>query len=164
MAIIKKSASSKALNDNSEVGYGKPPKTKQFKKGTSGNPSGRPKKDKIFKSMDRILRDSLLREIEVSVNGKSRKMLMMEAIVAKQEQMALQGNTQAAKFVILLGEKHIPQNLSIAELMEGRQPFEGGPELFARFDKAMLLADRAAEEEGVDLGDGGDGLDEEPIL
>jgi hypothetical protein len=27
-----------------KVGYGKPPKSGQFKKGTSGNPSGRPKK------------------------------------------------------------------------------------------------------------------------
>jgi Family of unknown function (DUF5681) len=37
------------MNENNEtqdyeVGYGKPPKTSQFKKGESGNPSGRPKK------------------------------------------------------------------------------------------------------------------------
>ena len=28
-----------------EVGYGRPPKASQFKKGKSGNPRGRPKKD-----------------------------------------------------------------------------------------------------------------------
>lgn len=31
-------------NNNYETGYGKPPKNKQFQKGQSGNPNGRPKK------------------------------------------------------------------------------------------------------------------------
>ena len=33
-----------------EVGYGKPPKNKQFQKGVSGNPTGRPKKAADFPS------------------------------------------------------------------------------------------------------------------
>ena len=33
-----------------EVGYGKPPKSGQFKKGISGNPPGRPKKPSDFAS------------------------------------------------------------------------------------------------------------------
>jgi hypothetical protein len=33
-----------------EIGYGKPPKRSQFKKGISGNPSGRPKKPSDFAS------------------------------------------------------------------------------------------------------------------
>jgi len=32
------------FTDDYEVGYGKPPKKSQFQKGTSGNPTGRPKK------------------------------------------------------------------------------------------------------------------------
>jgi hypothetical protein len=32
------------MSDSYEVGYGKPPKDTQFKKGSSGNPKGRPKK------------------------------------------------------------------------------------------------------------------------
>ena len=30
-------------NDDYEVGYGRPPKSGQFKKGQSGNPKGRPR-------------------------------------------------------------------------------------------------------------------------
>ena len=36
--------SKEELTDDYEVGYGKPPKKSQFPKGTSGNPTGRPKK------------------------------------------------------------------------------------------------------------------------
>ena len=34
--------------DDYEVGYGKPPKNTQFRKGVSGNPRGRPKKSLDF--------------------------------------------------------------------------------------------------------------------
>jgi len=36
--------SNEEFTDDYEVGYGKPPKKSQFPKGTSGNPTGRPKK------------------------------------------------------------------------------------------------------------------------
>jgi hypothetical protein len=39
-------AMAKHTKNDVEVGYGKPPKGTRFKKGQSGNPSGRPKKGK----------------------------------------------------------------------------------------------------------------------
>ena len=61
---------SKKKPNDFEVGYGKPPKGTQFKKGQSGNPSGRPKKDKVFKAVSRMIREHLLEEIKGSMNGK----------------------------------------------------------------------------------------------
>lgn len=164
MAISKKSDSPKPLNDNAERGYGKPPKENQFKKGMSGNPSGRPKKDKVFKSMSCILREKLLREIEVTVNGKPRKMLMLEAVIAKQEMSALQGNVQSAKLLLALGEKHIPGNLSIQELMEGRSVFEWTPEQEARFTEAMILEGHKPDNDGGEPDNEGVVSDKKPIL
>lgn len=122
-----------------DIGYGKPPQDKQFRKGHSGNPSGRPKKGTMFKSVSRVLRDSLLVEIEGSVNGSRRKMLRLEAIVAKQVSNALRGDIQAAKLLLTLAAKHIPTHLSIAELMEGRPVFSFTKEEVARFSEAKLL-------------------------
>ena len=82
---------------------------------------------------------SLLVEIEGSVNGKRSKMLRLEAIIARQVASALQGNIQSAKFLLSLADKHIPNNLSLKELMEGRPVFEFTKEEAARFTNAKLM-------------------------
>ena len=87
----------------------------------------------------RVVRERLLGEVEVLVNGKKCKMLRLEAVVAKQVSSALNGNTQAAKLLLLLAEKYIPTHRSLAELMERRPVFEWTPEEEARFDKVVLL-------------------------
>lgn len=122
-----------------EYGYKKPPRNRQFRKGQSGNPSGRPKQNISFKSVDRMLRDCLLQEVEGFVNGKRRKMSRLEAIISRQISDALQGDLQATKFLLALAAKYVPHHLSLAELMEGRPVFEFTKEEEARFTKEKLL-------------------------
>lgn len=43
MSKLKKPSMARKDQASYEVGYGKPPSDKQFKKGQSGNPMGRPK-------------------------------------------------------------------------------------------------------------------------
>lgn len=70
--------------DNYEVGYKKPPKETQFKKGQSGNPSGRKKKP-IPKSLREAIILELAESVTIKENGKAVKMpkyeLLAKAII-----------------------------------------------------------------------------------
>jgi hypothetical protein len=72
-----------------EVGYKKPPVGKRFKKGTSGNPKGRPKSG--F-ALNEYITD--LANVEIK-----NKKTMLEAVVAKVYKEALNGNMTAVNFL-----------------------------------------------------------------
>ena len=84
-------------DDDYEIGYGKPPKSGQFKKGISGNPSGRPKKLSDFASeLARELNSNLV----INENGQ-RKVIKKSKGLAKQAvNKALSGNLPALRLVI----------------------------------------------------------------
>ena len=89
------------MADDYEVGFGKPPKHTQFKKGQSGNASGRPKgtpnlKTAIEKAM----------KIKVTVRKGPRTLLMspVDAIARKLLQGALAGDAKALKLLIEYGD------------------------------------------------------------
>jgi hypothetical protein len=83
------------------IGFSKPPKYSRFKKGHSGNPNGRPKKEaKEGKSalilphseQDELLRSQLGRKVSISEGGKRKKMKMREIISQAQINAAAKGN------------------------------------------------------------------------
>ena len=61
-----------------EVGYKKPPKSRQFRKGVSGNPSGRKKKASDFGS--KLLRE-LDQKLIINENGKRKVITKSEGVV-----------------------------------------------------------------------------------
>lgn len=79
------------------VGYGKPPTDKQFKKGRSGNPKGRPQG---AKNLGFYARKELGEMIEVTLNGETMRIpkaaLIMKAHVAK----AAKGDPRSADYVL----------------------------------------------------------------
>lgn len=125
--------------DPDGVGYAKPPKTAQFKKGQSGNPKGRPKAVKAHMPVSRIIRHSLSEEVQGQVNGKMRKMTKLEAIIEVQSAKALKGDTRAAKLVIDLGHKHIAPHQTLEELKGDRPLFTFTEKERARFSSKKLL-------------------------
>lgn len=67
------------MSDNEKCGFKKPPKHTRFKKGTSGNKNGRPKKN--AEMISDMLIKALGEERTVLENGKRVKMTMSEAYI-----------------------------------------------------------------------------------
>jgi hypothetical protein len=80
-----------------EVGYGKPPRHSRFKKGKSGNSSG---KSKSQKGLKQLLHEEGEKLIKIVENGHeqtlAKKELIAKAIIAK----ACKGDLAAAKFIV----------------------------------------------------------------
>ncbi|WP_430417304.1 DUF5681 domain-containing protein [Parasphingorhabdus sp.] len=89
-----------------EIGFGRPPHYTQFRKGKSGNPSGRPKKVKDSEKpvagseADKILRAQLDREISLKGGSGNKAMKVLEAISLAQQKSALAGNSAAQREIL----------------------------------------------------------------
>ena len=86
-----------------EVGYGKPPKAGQFRKGQSGNPRGRPKGARGVKT---LLDEALSKEITVSEGGQTSRVSKREALILSLITKALKGDIRAAGQVLKLIEQY----------------------------------------------------------
>lgn len=80
-----------------EIGRGKPPKHSCFQKGRSGNPGGRKKNVPNLKT---VINAVMTGWVEVSENGRTRKISVVEAILLRQVQEALRGQARAAESLL----------------------------------------------------------------
>src|SRR5262245_3619190 len=77
-----------------EVGYGKPPRHTRFRKGQSGNPSGRPRRTATQQAKALALREAY-RRITVKDGGRALALPAIQAILRSQIALAAKGNVQA---------------------------------------------------------------------
>lgn len=84
-------------DDDDEVGYGKPPRSHQFKPGESGNPKGR---KKGVKNEVTILQELLQHRVTLNERGKPRKITLLEAILRKVAEDGLRGNIKSVGFLL----------------------------------------------------------------
>ncbi len=80
-----------------EVGYGKPPKHSQFKKGRSGNPKGRPQGAKGVRAS--IMRE-LERKVTIREGGQEVTISKAEAVAKRITNKALGGDMGASKMLL----------------------------------------------------------------
>ena len=126
-----------------KVGPGNPPKSGQFKKGESGNPKGRPRKDRkqpLVPPFDVILN----RSIQIQSRGRQREAPAEEALLHQTLRKAVDGNKAAAREICKLIVKREEYN---AKRLEGQN--EGSKRVTVdkyptrNADKAMQLLDIA---------------------
>jgi hypothetical protein len=92
--------------DTYEVGYKKPPRATRFKKGQSGNPSGRPKKVPSGLDPGMVLQAVDNEEIVVFENGKRKRMMKVEIQFRQLFAKAIKGDLKAARQVANMASKY----------------------------------------------------------
>jgi uncharacterized protein DUF5681 len=91
-----------ANTDDEGTGYKRPPKSTQFKPGQTGNPKGRPKNVRNFKT---DLCDELSERITVRENGLERKISKQRALVKALVAAAIKGDMRAANAIVTFSNK-----------------------------------------------------------
>lgn len=92
-------------------GYGCPPTATQFKKGQSGNPSGKRKgKRSVISELEQFLH----KPIVVTEKGRRKIMRPMDIVRTKVFQLAAQGDVRAIKLMFDL-EKHLAVHRGVEE-------------------------------------------------
>lgn len=76
------------------VGFGKPPKSNQFRKGLSGNPKGRPKGSR---NLATVLEQTLEEKVVINENGVRRTVTKLEAAVKQLVNQAASGDLSAVR-------------------------------------------------------------------
>lgn len=104
---------SESQSQDYEVGYGKPPKSGQFKQGRSGNASGRKKaKPSVTAQLDTILN----KKVWITENGKRKRVALQTIMLTTVANMAAKGDLKAFNVILDLHNSHGDKNGSTIEV------------------------------------------------
>lgn len=86
-----------------EIGYGKPPRSRRFQQGVSGNPKGRPKKKSspLAQTINKVLNAP----IQYRVRGRTKVASAQELSLKMLVDRAVSGDLEAAELVIKIRER-----------------------------------------------------------
>ena len=88
--------------DDYEVGYGKPPAHTRFKPGMSGNPKGKQKGSRSFRT---TINSALNEKVRVTTPRGPKRMTKLEALVATSLNNALRGDAKAVDQVLRMARE-----------------------------------------------------------
>ncbi len=89
-----------------EVGYGRPPKTTQFKKGQSGNPKGRTKGSKNFRT---ALIEELSELVTITENGQRKSATKLQVMLRNLTNKAAKGDPRSIEQVLKQLQQMLPE-------------------------------------------------------
>jgi hypothetical protein len=120
-------------SDDYEVGYGKPPKSGQFRPGTSGNPRGRPKGSLDFKT---YVQEMLSRKVTITEGGKRRRVSALEATLMRLAEKGLKGDTQAIAKILSLASEMAAE---LQAKQESRALVQADEDILVRFAASLVV-------------------------
>jgi len=97
--MTKHSSTKNRSSNDYEVGYGRPPVHTRFKPGQSGNPAGRPKGARNFATE---IAAELKEAILVKEGGVTKRVSKRRAMIKRQAERALQGDTRAFSCLVAM--------------------------------------------------------------
>jgi DNA segregation ATPase FtsK/SpoIIIE-like protein len=118
------------------VGYKHPPLHSRFKKGQSGNPSGKRKTESGGLDIRSLVQDTFLTKVKVREAGKKTKRMPKIVALIKQKQQEAVKDAQAFRDILRIGEKFGVFNLNRKPKMK---PSNMTPEQREAAAKAYLL-------------------------
>ena len=93
-------------SDDTPVGYGRPPVHSRFRKGRSGNPSGR----RRGKGLHSLLQEALDETVVLRVGGKRRRVSKAEVVISGLVERSALGDWHSARLLFYLMQKFEPKN------------------------------------------------------
>jgi len=136
--------SAKRKSARYQVGYGKPPRNAQFRKGRSGNPGGRPRRAPTERVKALALREAY-RTITVKEGGRAFALPAIQAILRSQVVLAAKGNVQAQRAVLatirtIEGENVFEAVLAAAHAMPAEEMLAAASTIAPNSPEAVALA------------------------
>jgi hypothetical protein len=117
------------------VGYGKPPVATRFKKGQSGNPSGRPKGRRALAA---LLKRALEAKVAVTDRGRRTRKSKLEILLTQLVNKAAGGDLRAIQQVTGMMPLLDPANADVLGRPDAAADREIAEGIFARWAKVVL--------------------------
>ena len=137
-----KKPSSNAENSADEVGYGKPPKANQFRKGRTGNPRGkRQGEENTISAFKRIVS----KRVKINDGEKVRTITLAEAVILKNCNAAVQKDPFAMSNIFRLAED-AGEFVDLTDAKQVGRPLLV-PEKIATMEEFLALYGRSPETE-----------------
>ena len=126
-------------HSHEEVGYGKPPRHTQFRKGVSGNPRGRPKGTRTWAT---ILKRTLQERVVINENGVRKTVTKLEAMFKQWGNKAASGDLLATRHLTPL---YIAAEAETAPELDRSSLSETDQKVMARFLQRLQKPDKGED-------------------